>query len=175
LITINNNNEDYQFVVACKSDTIEIMEIFEGAKSVEGCSWNENYPTVDVVTEDLNNNVAYKMTIHNKIAAVITIDGGNYEIESSRAWQLSKHCYFWRMAVSSDSLKNGIGTITLKAALKTAENLGYKSARILVADYNTPALALYTKFGFVKCDEMNEWGINFYCMERGLTYNDENL
>lgn len=60
--------------------------------------------------------------------------------------------YISRLAVNVRFAKKGIGSVLIDYATKLAQEKNCNSLRLLVVNYNQPAVEFYSKNGFVKSD-----------------------
>ena len=76
------------------------------------------------------------------------------EDEGSIVWENpdANGVYLFRFGVSPDCLNKGIGTFMLKEAERISKERGGDSLRLLVVDYNIPAINFYEKNGYRKAE-----------------------
>lgn len=151
---------------ALPKDAEEIFEIYEALKGSPGCPWNEEYPSLEFVCDDIEKRCSlYKAAENGKIIAAAYL--GDFE-ENERPDCLDKSMRFAelsRVGVRREYQRKGIASVLLRHLLSEAELLGYDGIALLVGTENHPAMALYEKFGFERCGETQLYGIYFYCYQ----------
>lgn len=140
---------------AVPGDAEEIYAIYSSLKGLPGCTWNDEYPTLDFVRDDIENRHAlYKLTENGKIIAAAYL--GDFE-ERERP-----ECYdksiknlgeFSRVGVRREYHRKGYAERLLRFLLEEAESLGYDGLALLVGTENHGAAALYEKIGFRRVGE----------------------
>lgn len=114
--------------------------------------WDDIYP-LDFFEEDIQSNRLYVLYNHDELVSAFVLCSTNSG-ESSVKWKDNngKALYLDRFGVNVDYLREGIGSVMLAKAKKTAKALGAEYLRLFVVDINKPAIHLYDKNGFQKVD-----------------------
>ena len=111
--------------------------------------WDEFYPC-GVFGEDIENSRLYVTTDDGgNIAAAFALCGESGG-EDGVKWEdaNSKAMYIYRLGVSVDFSRRGLGSAALDEAALLAGEKGAEYLRLLVVDINLPAINLYLKNGF---------------------------
>lgn len=126
--------------------------------------WNEIYPC-EFFQEDIENKSLYILTDNNDIAAAFVLCESNHG-EDYLKWKniKEKALYIDRFGVNVNYLRQGIGGLMLKNAMKLATQKNAKSLRLLVVDINKPAINLYLKNGFKRVDGVYEEKIDDFVL-----------
>ncbi len=116
------------------------------------CIWDEVYPDC-AFPDDIKRKSLFVLEEEEKLISAFALcepmdDEGSIVWENSTA----KGVYLFRFGVSPDCLNKGIGTYMLKEAERIARDRGGEYIRLLVVDYNTPAIKFYEKNGYRKAE-----------------------
>lgn len=116
------------------------------------CIWDEIYPDC-AFPEDIKRESLYVLEENSRIISAFALCEPQ-EDEGSIVWEIpdAKGIYLFRFGVSPDCLNKGIGTYMLKEAERIAKERGGEYLRLLVVDYNTPAISFYEKNGYRKVE-----------------------
>lgn len=126
--------------------------------------WDEVYPC-EFFLHDIENNRLYILTEDNDIVAAFALCESN-DGEGYLKWKdiKEKAIYIDRLGVNVNYLRQGIGGIMLKSAMKLAKQKGAKYLRLFVVDINRPAINLYLKNGFNQVDGIYEERIDDFVL-----------
>jgi len=153
----------YVFCLANTKDISAILDLYHSLIGTHGCTWSLDYPNVDIVNQDINNNSLYLLKEKNKVISVAAA-GVSDELEKLH-WSTKNPCDLARIGVLYSMQGKGIGTIMLNKVIEAIKKRGFDGIRFLVSKNNPSALALYNKNGFNICGETNMYDIEFYCYE----------
>lgn len=114
------------------------------------CIWDEVYPDC-AFPDDIKRKSLFVLEEDEKLISAFALCSP-LEDEGSIVWENStaKGIYLFRFGVSPDCLNKGIGTYMLKEAERIAEERRGEYLRLLVVDYNIPAIKFYEKNGYKK-------------------------
>ena len=140
---------------ALPCDTEEIFAIYSSLNGTPGCTWNEEYPTLEFVRHDIGErNSLYKLTENGVIIAAAYL--GDFE-ETERPECFDKSIKrlgeFSRVGVRREYQRKGYAERRLRFLLNEAVNLGYDGLVLLVAAEKFGAMALYEQIGFRRVGE----------------------
>ena len=110
--------------------------------------WDDVYPSIFFKSDILNKQL-YVLEDDNVIVSAFCLCDDNID---SIQWKepAAKALYIQRLGVNVLYMQKGIGSKTLDEAKEIARKLNYNYLRLLVVDFNYPAINLYLKNGFVK-------------------------
>lgn len=155
-------------------DAEEIFAIYESLKGLPGCTWDDEYPTLEFVRGDIERNSLYKLTENGKIIAAAYL--GEFE-EKERPECFDKSIKrlgeFSRVGVRRDYQRNGYAENLLRFLLEEAVDLRYDGLALLVGTENFGAAALYEKIGFRRVGEGVMYDTHWFFYERKLERNYE--
>ena len=112
--------------------------------------WDEIYPDLPTITEDVSKNQMYIGIIDEKIAVCFVLSEECEEEYKNGKWQWpdSKFCVIHRLCVSPDFQNKGIATKTLKYIENLCRTEGYDSIRLDCFTQNPYSRKLYDKAGY---------------------------
>ena len=139
---------------ATQKQTNEIFSIYSAASSYmdqQGIhQWDEIYPDLPTITEDVSKNQMYIGFIDEKIAVCFVLSEECEEEYKNGKWKWpdSKFCVIHRLCVSPDFQNKGIATKTLKYIENLCKTEGYDSIRLDCFTQNPYSRKLYDKAGY---------------------------
>ena len=155
---------------ALSGDAEEIYAIYDGLKGFSGCTWDEEYPTLDFVKNDIENRDSlYKVTDGEMIAAAAYL--GEFE-ETERPDCFDKSIRrlgeLSRVGVRREYHRKGVAFWLITHLLGEAEKLGYDGVVLLVGTENHAAMSLYEKAGLERCGETFLYETHWFCYQYRL-------
>lgn len=110
--------------------------------------WDDVYPSIFFESDILNKQL-YVLEDDSVIVSAFCLCDDNID---SIQWKepAAKALYIQRLGVNVLYMQKGIGSKTLDEAKEIARKLNCNYLRLLVVDFNYPAINLYLKNGFVK-------------------------
>ncbi len=114
------------------------------------CIWDEVYPDC-AFPDDIKRESLFVLEEDDRLISAFALCP-QQEDEGSVVWEnhTANGIYLFRFGVSPDCLNKGIGTYMLKEAERIAKERGGEYLRLLVVDYNIPAIKFYEKNGYRK-------------------------
>ncbi len=113
--------------------------------------WDEIYPDIEVIKQDISNNQMYIGKIENKIAVCFVLSQDYDEAYKNANWKYpnSRFTVLHRICVDPDFQNKGIATETLKYIEKLCQSQGYESIRLDCFTQNPYSKKLYDKAGYL--------------------------
>ncbi len=142
--------------LATEKDLPEISSVFASITrklDSEGiCIWDEIYPDC-AFPDDIKRESLFVLEEDDRLISAFALCPVQ-EDEGSLVWEnpTANGIYLFRFGVSPNCLNKGIGTYMLKEAERIAKERGGEYLRLLVVDYNIPAIKFYEKNGYRKAD-----------------------
>lgn len=133
--------------------------------------WDEAFP-VCCLGEDIEKKRLYVLSEAEKIIAAFALtDARDDHHKELVGWEDNKAeaFYLYRLAVSPEVYKSGIGTFMLGEAERLTREKGGRYLRLYVADCNKPALAFYKKNGYTAAEgviELDEFDFVLFGYEK---------
>lgn len=151
---------------ALPKDAEDIAAIYRSHIGDEGCTWDESYPDIGFVRDDIAENSLYKAELGEEIVAAAFL-GDFEEIEHPDCIDASikRLGEFSRVAVKKGYERRGIAEQLLRFLLEEADRRGYDGLTLLVGVHNRRAAALYEKIGFKRCGETYLYDTHWYCYQ----------
>lgn len=154
--------------LAGKSDLPQLKTMYE--KIIDNMNknniriWDEIYPC-GFFQADIENKSLYILTEDNDIVAAFALCESN-DGEDHLKWKniKGKALYIDRLGVNVNYLRQGIGGLMLKNAMRLAKQKNAEYLRLFVVDINKPAINLYLKNGFKRVDGIYEERIDDFVL-----------
>ncbi len=128
-------------------------------------SWNDEYPTLSIIREDVAANRLFTLRDEDRLVAAVALMETDDLDGEPLGWAPVKSCVPVRLCVAPGYQGLGFGEITLRALLKHCRTAGYESARLLAEVSNTPANRLYERLGFTPKGKVRLYGSEFNAYE----------
>lgn len=151
---LRHTNETYmKIILAQTTDIPVIMQLFQKARKYmiannNSSQWGDNYPTIDIIEEDINKQQTYLCTINNKIEGVFSLinkPDPTYTTITGRGW-LNDNTYLTLHRIASSGNYKGMGEKLIEWSYQQLPNL-----RIDTHKDNKPMLHLLKKLNFIYC------------------------
>lgn len=139
---------------ATKTQTDKVFSVYSAAvnhmKQQGIHQWDEIYPDLSVITEDIAKYQMHIGMIDEKIAVCFVLSEECDEEYKNGKWQWpeSKFCVIHRLCVNPDFQNQGIATKTLEYIEKLCKSQGYDSIRLDCFTENPYSRKLYDKSGY---------------------------
>lgn len=158
------NNVEYKFRLAEQEDEKNILKVYKSIIGTQGCTWDEEYPSIEGIITDIKMKSLYCLTDDKgEIIAVATAGPLNELNDITWDSRMTKPCELVRIGVLPSHQKKGIASKLLDAVIGDCKSRGFNGMRFLVSKTNCNALILYSKFGFQKVGEVFRYGHDFDC------------
>ena len=140
-----------QIRTAKKSEAYTILNLYKSVIGQEGCTWNDLYPNMIEIQNDLNSNNLYVCVLDNKIIGAASIVSEN-ELDDINLWKIcdGRHKELARLVISPDYQRKGYSKYFLQYLLTKLNENKIPAVHLLVAINNYSAINLYKQFNF-KC------------------------
>lgn len=157
---------------ALPNDAEEIYAIYEQLKGSPGCTWDEHYPTLEFVRNDIEGrNSLYKLTEDGVIVAAAYLgDFEEREVPECFDKSVKRRGEISRVGVRREYHRKGYAESLLKALLAEAPKLGFDGLVLLVGAENFGAMSLYEKVGFRRVGDGVMYDTHWYFYEYALPF-----
>lgn len=155
------------------NDADEILGLYHSQIGTEGCTWNEDYPSMIDIMEDIQSNSLYCFADENSMLVACAFAGESNELNDIE-WNsvIKNYCDLARICVRREYQNKGIATLFLNNIIADLKLRGFDGIRLLVGKKNLSAIALYKKAGFTYLCDKRMYDIDFYCYYLSLvSYN----
>ena len=148
-----------EFRKAVEADIYSIMNIIEQAQAYFKDSginqWQNNYPNIETVMNDISNQNGYVLLIDNNVTGTVAVsfDGEkNYEYIYNGQWISNDvHAVIHRIAVDSNYKGLGLASIIIRNIEEICLNKGIHSIKVDTHRENISMQKLLRKTGFQYC------------------------
>ena len=153
-----------------KKDADEIFALYHSLLNDPFGTWNEEYPSRELVEEDLENSQVFIMRDQNKRIVSAIVNEDTDEFVNMAEWypDVVRWAQFGRLGVAQDMQGKGIARRMLAYAMAETKAQGCEAVRFLVSAGNLPAQRSYAKLNFEVCGEADAWGGHWLCYEKRL-------
>ena len=160
---------DFVLRFASEDELPLVWKMYEGAKSYDGCVWDEEYPNKEILLEDFKNGTLCVFVLKNEIIGAISIEFDD-ELDDFDCWKIQsdKSVSFARVVIAKEFLGQGYGTKMVENLLNVFKESGWDVVRILVSSQNISAMAIYKKLGFEFLCIKNVFDQDFWLCEKSL-------
>ena len=157
---------DYSLSLAKIEDIDEIMTLYQSVIKTTFTTWDDNYPSQELLKEDISKNSLYVLKLHNEIVAV-SFFGTKDNDDERWLFPLSKPMSVARICVSPNHQGKGIGTTFMKNLVDLAKIQGADGMHFHVCTKNPSAIKMYEKAGFKNTGlGKSNYGFDFYKYEQ---------
>ncbi len=157
---------DYLFSLAKRSDTPEILKLYQRLVGTPGCTWHAGYPNRDTAEADIDREALYLVTDKRyRIVGVASVEAGE-DGDEGLPWQSANPCYLSRLGVLPEYQGRGIATWLLQKVSAACRRQGHDGIRLWAGTDNTAAIRLYEQNGFVRRGQARRHGLDFWGYER---------
>lgn len=160
-----------EIIKAKKEDAEEVLKIYKSLVGTKGCLWDEYYPAIEDVEEDIKKDGLYIVLDNKKIIAA-AYAGKDEELEKLTCWdkEIKNPCGLSRLGVLKECQSKGIAKKLLTYVEKDALNRGYDGICFIVGKTNFSAVGLYNRMNYICCGETKDdfLNIDWLCYEKKL-------
>jgi len=152
------------FREANRQDIPAIMALYRRQIGSPGCTWDEEYPNIEILSEDIRLHAVF--VLENEKAIVSVVSGGFIpELNDVGIhWKaLRNPCELAR--ICSAEHRKGLALMLLRKVMSEMQSRGYDGFHLLVSPGNPAAMGLYQKLGFASCDEIDLYGQHWLCYQ----------
>jgi ribosomal protein S18 acetylase RimI-like enzyme len=161
-VTITQRDEVFQLIMDCRK-AMEEEGVFQ---------WTDQYPTLKIISNDIQKGNLYRLTKNGKIAGVININELQDPEYKQVKWENSdvKIMVIHRLAVHPEFQKQGLAKRLMDFAENYAIENNYTSIRLDAFSNNPRALRFYENRDYQRRGEVFFPGreLPFYCFEKIL-------
>ena len=147
----------------------EILKIYKSLIGYEGCLWDEYYPNIEIVNNDIKNETLYVALIDDEIvgAAQSGIDEELFNMEFFTKEKKNPRDLS-RVAVKKEYQKQGIARKIIAYIEDELRKDGVDYMYLTVGKTNIKAYNLYKTIGYETKGEMVKFDSDWYCQEKKI-------
>ena len=158
---------EFKCSIALPEDAECIMKLYKTMVGKEGCTWSEDYPSMETLISDIKKGNEFCMKDNNgNIVAAIAIDE-DAEVEQLEVWskEYKNAGELSRLAVREDCQNRGLAKEMIEYVRKEMEKRGYDNIHFLASKTNPAALACYEKMDVEIVGEAFLYETDWWCYE----------
>ena len=150
-------------------DEERIFSLYTAAVGTEGCTWDAEYPTLEILRDDIRREAVFVMERDGEIIGAISIDDDPLT-DVLPVWdpELCPAAEISRVVVSGACRGCGIAPAMFCELHEVLRHRNYRSAHYLVSPDNKKALHAYESLGYQYVGEADVYDHHWYCYERTL-------
>lgn len=157
----------YIFRLAKLEEKNIISSLYESVKDSIFCTWNEFYPDLDFIIDDIKNNCLYVLVDNNKIIGAASIVPIN-ELDEESYWKEKNAKEIARICINTSHQGCGLAKEMVKEIEVILKNKGIKAIHLLAAIHNIPACKTYKALGYEVKSRVFMYDNDYYAMEKLL-------
>lgn len=155
------------FRIATQEDAAQVLSLYESAKGGAFCVWNESYPSMTEIRQDLETGNLYVMTDGSKVIGAISVVPEN-ELDEFACWSCKTGREIARVVIDKACRGHGLSFEMVQSIVPILRQNGCKAIHLSVVKSNIPAYKTYTKAGFTIVGEAQMYGNDYYLMEKAI-------
>ena len=156
------------FRLAQPEDAEQVLSLYQTAQSSTFCVWDDSYPTMTEIAQDLQTRNLYVMTHGRNIIGAISVVPEN-ELDGFACWSCHSGKEIARVVVAKDQQGQGIALEMVQSIGLILRKNGCKAIHLSVVKSNIPAYKTYIKAGFSVVGEAQMYGNDYYLMEKTMS------
>jgi len=152
--------------LATSADCATVAALYNAARLEPLCVWNEYYPTMENVQEDLASAGLYVLTDEtDAVIGALSVVPEN-EMDDQPAWRVRTSAReIARVVVASDHHGHGYAAAMVRHVCHVLHAEGVSAVHLSVVQHHTPARRTYEKCGFQIVGQAEMYGNSYDLME----------
>lgn len=153
---------------ALEKDFITIEGLYKKVIGTPGCTWNNEYPTIDEIKEDYKFQTLYVLEKEGKIIGAMSVVPEN-ELDDLCFWKYTKNCKeIARIVIDIENQNHGYAKYLITEVINELKDKEVKAIHLLVAKQNEITQKLYKALGFIIKGECFMYDNDYYGCEKEL-------
>ncbi len=160
----------WTFSPGSEKDFDRIMKIYAEAKGREFCVWTEDYPSEELIREDIRCHDLFCLKDEEgNIVGCIAKDR-DAAVDALPFWskEYAPAAEIARVVVAAGYENRGIARELVRRAMDELQSRGFRGIHYLVAQGNLPAIRSYRCLHFDRVGETDLGDIHYLCFEHSL-------
>lgn len=153
--------------MAQPEDTERVLSLYQKARTGDFCVWDDSYPTIAEIQQDLDTHNLYVTTDGSKIIGAISVVPEN-ELDSFECWSYKDGKEIARVVIDPACQGQGLAFKMVQHVESILGSSGCKAIHLSVAKSNIPAYRTYIKAGFSVVGEAHMYGNDYFLMEKAI-------
>ena len=145
----------------------EIAALYQSVMDQEGCTWSEDYPSLQMIQEDVESGRLYcGFGEKSEIISAFAFDSDPV-VDALPCWSKDITPVFeiMRLVVKREYQNQGIARIMLTFGMEELKKRGFLGVHFLVSQTNERAIRSYEKLHFQNVGEAFLFDNDWYCYE----------
>ncbi len=145
----------------------KILCLYDSVKGSEFCVWDDSYPTMLEIRQDLDTDNLYVMSEGEDIAGALSVMPED-EMDGFDCWRVRDggQKEIARIVVSPDFRGRGLAGLMVQSIIPILKERGFRAVHISAAAVNTPALKTYARLGFEIMEKRHMYGHEYCLLEK---------
>ena len=157
-------NQKRNFRMARSGDAAQVLSLYHKAKTGAFCVWDDAYPTMTEIRQDLDAKTLYVLTQEDRVIGAISVVPEN-ELDELDCWTKKDGKEIARVVIDTDFQGQGLAFEMVENIQSVLEKTGQSAIHLAVAEANIPAYRTYQRAGFSKVGEADLFGHHYTLME----------
>jgi len=153
--------------IANEKDANEILSLYDSVRGKVYCVWNDNYPVMEEIENDLRSKGLFILKVGDKIAGAGSIYPEN-EMDGEIGFRISDATEIGRIVISPEYQGRGLAKILVSELTEEVKKRGTKAVHLAVEINNIPAVKTYKSLGFAFVGNMTAYGHDYYLCEKEI-------
>lgn len=154
--------------LANREDFQNVLSLYKSVLGEKYCVWNEEYPSLDNIEEDFNNENLFVLENNNDIIACISIVSES-EMDDFEEWNYKENAKeIARIVVKKRFRGQQISIFLVKEIEKILLSRGMDAIHLAVSIENIPAIKNYEKLEFNVVGKKKMYESTYYLCEKKL-------
>ena len=161
---------DFEIRKATPQDAHQIHALYTSRIGTKGCTWDEEYPTLELVRHDIERNALYAVYDGGKAVAA-AVCGEDMDLRIFDLWseKIKNPCELERVGILEEYQGRHLASRLLRYIEADMVRQGFDGVLLLVDPENDRAKALYEHLGFSYRGEREGWEHVWSCYEKPFT------
>ena len=161
---------DFEIRKAAIIDADQIFSLYTSRIGTKGCTWDEVYPSPELVRHDIQRGALYAVYCGDRIAAA-AVCGEDRDLRCFDLWSegIKNPCELERVGILEEYQGMGLASRLLRHIEEDMISQGFDGILLLVDPENDRARALYEHLGFSCKGKRVGWENLWSCYEKQLT------
>lgn len=158
-----------KLLIAKEQNKDEIYALYKSVIGEPYCVWNDDYPGMREIEEDIDANSLHILVLENIIIGAASVAPIN-ELDCFDYWKSKdgRHKEIARVVVSPDYRGKGLAKKIVNDLITILKKSNCSSIHLSVAINNIPAYKTYSSLGFIVVGEEELFGGKYLLMEKIL-------
>lgn len=160
---------DFEIRKAAIADAEQVFALYTSRRGTKGCTWDEEYPTLELVNQDIQRSALYAVYDDDRIAAA-AVCGEDRDLRRFDLWsgEIKNPCELERVGILEEYQGMSLASRLLRYIETDMISQGYDGILLLVDPENERARALYEHLGFSHKGERKGWEHIWSCYEKRI-------